>query len=565
MYLFRIFRSFLPMSNPLGFGASDWVVMALAILLIALLVLTRLAAPYARELSKRTVLCMSMLFALAVLLRVALLPQSPVPIPSGADDFSYILLGDTLRHLRMANAAHPLHQFFEAVFILQEPTYASIYPLGQGIVLALGRVVFGSYWAGVLISDGAFCALCYWMLRGWVAPIWALAGGLLAVMQFGPLNPWVNSYWGGAVSAAAGCLVFGSLPRLKESPRIRDGLLLGAGLGLQILVRPFEASFLGLAVLVYFAFALRTNLRAVAMPVLGAAGVIAAALGLTLLQNKAVTHSWTTMPYMLSRYQYGVPATLTFQPNAVPHRAMTAEQELDYEAQKAVHGPGTDSVAAYFRRLRDRFRFLRFFLLPPLYFAIAWFAPSLRQWRYLWAAGTVLLFALGTNFYGYFYPQYIAALTCLFVLFSVVGLARLSGAARLAVWLLSAACFVFWFSLYASGDSDLRSITRYQSWYYINRGDPQGRDAIENQLLRNPGDQLVFVRYAPSHRFEEWIHNAADIDSSRIVWANDLGAEENAELVRYYANRKAWLLEPDTHPPALTPYAVESSPFITVH
>jgi hypothetical protein len=565
MYLFRIFRSFLPMSNPLGFGASDWLVLALAILLIVLLVVTKLATPYARAISQRTLLCMVLLFALAVLLRVALLPQSPVPIPSGADDFSYILLGDTLRHLRLANAAHPLHQFFEAVFILQEPTYASIYPLGQGVALALGQVAFGNPWAGVLLSSGMFCALCYWMLRGWVAPLWALAGGLLAVMEFGPLNPWVNSYWGGALSASAGCLVFGSLPRLRESPRMQYGLLLGAGLGLQILVRPFEALFLGVATLVYLLFACRGKWRTVAMPVLGAGGVTVAALGLTLLQNKAVTHSWTTMPYMLSRYQYGVPAPLTFQPNAVPHRAMTAEQELDYEAQKAVHGYGTDSVAAYFRRLSDRLGFLRFFLLPPLYFAVAWFVPNLRQWRYLWMVGTALLFALGTNFYGYFYPQYIAALTCVFVLFSVVGLERLSGAARHSVWLLCGAWFVFWFSLYAGGDSDLLSIARYESWYYINRGDPQGREAIENQLLRNPGGQLVFVRYAPSHRFAEWIHNAADIDSSRIVWANDLGAEENAELLRYYAKRKAWLLEPDARPPSLTPYAVEASPFVTVH
>jgi hypothetical protein len=558
MYLFRIFRSFLPMSNPFGFGTSDWVVLALAMLLAGLLVVMRWVAPYAREISKRTLLSMGLLFAMAILLRIALLPQSPVPIPSGADDFSYILLGDTLRHLRLANAAHPLHRFFEAVFILQEPTYASIYPLGQGIVLAFG-------WAGVLISSGMFCALCYWMLRGWVAPLWAFAGGLFAVMEFGPLNPWVNSYWGGAGSAGAGCLVFGALPRMKEWPRARYGWLLGAGLGWQILTRPFEAVFLGIAVLVYVTLAFRGNLRGVLKPVWAASGVIAAALGLTLLQNRAVTHSWTTMPYMLSRYQYGVPATLTFQPNAVPHRAMTAEQELDYRAQTAVHGPGTDSVAGYFARLTERFRFLRFFFLPPLYFAIAFFVPSLRQPRYVWALGTMLLFALGTNFYGYFYPQYIAALTCLCVLVSVVGLERMARAARQCVWLLCGAWFVFWFGLYAAGDSDLLAIARYQSWYYINRGDPQGRAAVEEQLLRVPGDQLVFVRYAPSHQFEEWIHNAADIDSARIVWANDLGADENASALRYYANRKAWLLEPDAHPPALTPYASEASPFTTVH
>jgi hypothetical protein len=299
-------------------------------------------------------------------------------------------------------------------------------------------------------------------------------------------------------------------------------------------------------------------------PIWAAGGIIAAALGLTLLQNQAVTHSWFSMPYMLSRYQYGVPATLTFQPNAVPHRQMTAEQQLDYQAQTAVHGLGTDSVSAYFNRLAGRFRFLRFFFLPPLYVALALFVPSLRQWRYAWAGATVALFALGTNFYGYFYPQYAAALTCLLVLFSVAGLERLAGAARLYVWLLCGAWFVFWFGLYAAGDTDSLAIARYQSWYYINRGDPQGRQSVETQLTRTPGNQLVFVRYAPSHRFEEWIHNAADIDASRIVWANDLGPAANESLLRYYPKRKAWLLEPDARPPALTPYAVESNPFVTV-
>ncbi len=562
MYLFRIFHSFLPLHNPIGFGASDFVVLALAVLLVGLLVGTAYVAPYARELSKRTRVCMFLLFGLAIVLRLALLPQSPVPIPSGADDFSFLLLGETLAHLRLANATHPLHQFFEAVFILQEPAYASIYPLGQGLFLAIGQVVMRSPWAGVLVSGGAFCALCYWMLRAWVAPVWALAGGLLAVIEFGPLNSWVNSYWGGFVSAIAGCLVFGALPRLRESAQTRYGVLLGAGLGLQILTRPFEAVFLTVASGVYLVLAFRGSLRTL----IAAAGMMAAALALTLVHNKAVTHSWTTMPYMQSRYEYGVPATFTFQPNAVPHRVMTAEQELDYKAQADIHGPGTDSVSEYFGRLAYRFRYLRFFLLPPLYFVIVPFLPSLREWQYVWAVGTVSLFALGTNIYPYFYPQYMAALTCLFVLISVRGLQRLSSTPRRYVALLCGASFIFWFGLYLSGDNDLLSMTAYQSWYYINRGDPQGRNAVEQKLAKAPGRQLVFVRYSASHRFEEWIHNEADIDLAQTVWANDLGAQENDKLIRYYPQRTAWLLEPDARPPALVPYVAESSPvFETVH
>jgi hypothetical protein len=248
---------------------------------------------------------------------------------------------------------------------------------------------------------------------------------------------------------------------------------------------------------------------------------------------------------------------------------MTAEQELDYRAQSAIHGPGTDSVAEYFRRLAYRFRYLRFFLLPPLYFAVIPFLPSLRQWRYVWLVGTALLFALGTNIYPYFYPQYVAALTCVFVLISVKGLQVLRGAPRNYVAVLCGVAFLFWFAVYTSGNSDLLALTNLQSWNYLNRGDPQGRESVEHTLAQAPGQQLVFVRYSAAHRFEEWIHNQADIDAARTVWANDLGRAENAKLIRYYPHRNAWLLEPDARPVALTPYAAQPEPaapvFETVH
>ena len=159
---------------------------------------------------------------LPVALRLAMLPHFPVPTPGGYDEFAHLLVADTLGHFRLANPPHPLHQFFETIFVLQEPAYASIFPIGQGLVLSLGRMLFGSPWAGVLLSVAALCALCYWMLLAWTTPDWALVGGLLAVIQFGPLRYWMNTYWGGAVSAAAGCLVCGSLPRLRARWRIRD-------------------------------------------------------------------------------------------------------------------------------------------------------------------------------------------------------------------------------------------------------------------------------------------------------------------------------------------------------
>jgi hypothetical protein len=272
-------RFFLPLRNPIGFGAADFIELVLAILLVLLVLASRpLIEPYARKLAEHTGWSMLLLAALPIALRLALLPQYPIPSPNVSDDFSYLLLADTLRHFRLANPPHPLHQFFETFFVLQEPTYSSIFPLGQGIVLPLDWPIFGNPWAGVALSLGAFCALCYWMLRAWTTRGWALVGGLLAVIQFGPLNQWMNSFWGGAVSACAGCLVFGALPRLREDARTRDAALLGLGLALQLLTRPYEFIFLLASAILFLLAFFRKSTK-----LIPAVLVLLPAIGLTLV------------------------------------------------------------------------------------------------------------------------------------------------------------------------------------------------------------------------------------------------------------------------------------------
>jgi len=231
------------------------------------------------------------LFILPIALRFAMVRVHPIPTPLGIDDFSYVLLGDLLAHFRFSNPTHPMHQFFETLFVLQQPRYASIYPLGQGIAIAIGQTIFGNPWAGVALSTGAFCVGCYWMLRGWSSPGWALLAGVYAALQFGALSQWMNSFWGGAVPATAGCLVYGALPRLHETGRRRYAILLGAGIGLHALSRPYETIFVVLSVILFFAPALRKRVEI--MPAVRAAAWISIsalpALGLILLQNHSVT------------------------------------------------------------------------------------------------------------------------------------------------------------------------------------------------------------------------------------------------------------------------------------
>jgi len=192
MYLFDVFRSFLPAHNPIGFGAADFIVFILAALLLWFTLVWPRVEPFAGRFARRPAWCMIALALLPVVLRLALLAHHPAPHPEVYDEFSHLLAADTLRHFRLANPAHTMSRFFETFFVLQQPAYGSIYPIGQGLSLAIGRAIIGQPWAGVLLSTAAFCALCYWMLRGWTSPGWALTGGVLAAMEFGPLSQWMN-------------------------------------------------------------------------------------------------------------------------------------------------------------------------------------------------------------------------------------------------------------------------------------------------------------------------------------------------------------------------------------
>jgi hypothetical protein len=568
-YLFRLFYSFLPLHNPIGFGAADFVEIALALLLVWAALAWRKFSTRANRLASRTAWSMLILALLPVVLRLAMLHTSPIPTPLGADDFSYLLLGDTLSHFRLTNPTHPMHRFFETLFILQEPSYSSIYPLGPGLALAFGKLVFRQPWAGIAISMAAFTSLCYWMLRAWTKPAWALLGGVLAVIQFGPLNHWMNTYWGGALAAAAGCLVFGAMPRIRDRWRTRDALLLGIGLAIHLLTRPFESIFLAVAVMLFF-WPERKQVRSLVKAGAVAAMIVLPALGLIALHNKRVTSSWTTLPYALCRYQYGVPSTFKFQPNPIPHRELTREQHISYDIQSFVHGDQAETAGSFLSRLAGRIRFYRFFFLPPLYLALPALFWSYRDPRIRYVLAILALFFVGTNIYGYFYAHYVAGVTCLFVLVTVISLENLSKltisshlvgpeAVRVILFLCGAH-FIFWYGVQlASNQGFARDLEPYETWDEVNHGDPDGRIGVNRQLAQMPGKQLVFVRYWPKHTVTEWVYNGADIDRQAVVFARDLGADDES-LRSYYPDRTAWILEPDPNPPKLSPYQKPGRP-----
>ena len=209
------------------------------------------------SLARHKTVCWIGVGVFVLVLRLALLPVWPIPAPSIYDEFSYLLQADTFSHGRLTNLPHPLWKFFESPYILQQPTYASRFPPAQALVMAAGQVFLGHPWFGVWLSAGILAAVLCWALQGWLPPGWALLGAFIG-LNLCLFTYWMNSYWGGAVTAIGGALVIGAWVRIVRAKQWRYAWLFGIGAVIVILARPFEGLLLLVPALIALAIANRS-------------------------------------------------------------------------------------------------------------------------------------------------------------------------------------------------------------------------------------------------------------------------------------------------------------------
>ena len=481
------------------------------------------------------------------------------PLPAVHDEFSYLLAADTFAQGRLTNPTPAMWRHLETIHEIMQPTYASKYPPGPGLAMALGQIVTGRPIVGVWLVAGIGAAAVYWMMCGWMPRRWALLGALLVTMD-GEVFQWTQGYWGGSLAMMGGALVVGAWIRLLDKPRVAPAVWLGLGAAILANTRPFEGLMIVLPVLAVlgwrWVYASKGNgagaagLRAtgstkrdvflrVGLP-LAAVAIVSG--GLMLMYNKSVTGNALKMPYMLHEDQIATVPSFLFQ-KLRPAPAATAyafeeisDQHLVWERKfyddgrahplAYLKGKVSDLGEAYFGGMG----------LPFALVALPWLMR--RDRRVVLAALMLVPLAAGVAVETFMHPQYVApgvGLMFLLLMQSLRYLCTWQRGRRVGQILAWAAVLIS-----AHGEFTHLHQLAYGVWGDKEIGQP--RQAVVGRLMNEPGPQLVLVRYLPGHGPEtEWVYNAADVDGSKIVWAHDMPGN-NQEIVDYYKSRMVWLL-----------------------
>lgn len=514
------------------------------------------------ELARRKTLVIWLLFFSVIGVRLAELPLLPVPVPGIHDEYSYLLLGDTLAHGRLTNPTHPMWMSFESFHINWFPTYCSKYPPGQGAVLALGELL-GKPWIGVVLSVGAMCAAILWMLQAWLPPRWALLGGVLVALKFGIASYWINSYWGGAVAATGGALVLGAIPRIIRYAQTRDALLLGLGLAILANSRPYEGFLFSLPVAVCLLWRLRAKTkssRPATAPTQTRVVRVLAPLAAVLLLTIAFMgyYNWRLIgnallfPHVLNSRTYRSMGLFLWDHPKPPLQYHNQQFEdfyngwerEDYQNTWADVWRVTEEKLT--RSASTYFWWGALLLLPGLPFVFC--QPKLRVPRF-----ALLLVSAGFFSSIWSFPHYAAPVTCVIVLLLVqaIRFMRTMRLGRRPIGLALSCLAVF----LLAGEVGLRAWNHScDPLEWTCKGDPS-RAAIQEKLSRAPGKHLILVRYEEDHNIhDEWVYNGAEIATAKVLWARELDPAQNAKLLAYFKDRHVWLVEPDKDNTELIPY-----------
>jgi len=512
------------------------------------------------RLARRKPASIAAVIAFALLIRCVMIPFTPIPEPGIHDEFSNLLAADTFAHGRLTNPTHPMWVHFESFQIEHKPSYASMYPPGQGLVLALGERL-GNPIFGVWIMAALMCGAICWMLEGWFSPGWALLGAGIAAIRLGTFSYWSNSYMVGALPATGGALLLGALPRILRRKKASDAIILGAGIALLLNSRPFEGAVLSTAAILIIAYHLIRNrvgiwstARRVVLPL---ALILVPTFAFMGYYNWRVFGSPLIMPYQINRATYAMAGVFlwdTPKPAPVYQHKVMADYYIGWEL----------SVVRQVRTLRGFLEMTlgkltstwQFYVGPVLTVPLLVLPLILRDRRIrplLFIVGAIALALLVET---WFMPHYAAPIAAAIIAIFIQCLRHLrtwrwkgKPVGLALVRMVPVVCVVMLVMRMTIGIFHIPVHVGWPNTWATVWTVPLGRQKLISELETRPGLHLVLVRYGPKHDpFREYVYNAADIDHARIVWARDMGPEQDRALLEYFHDRQIWTLDADAQP-----------------
>ncbi len=474
--------------------------------------------------------------ASALLLRLAILPWFPIPLPVIPDDFSFLLAADTFAHGRLTNPTPAMWIHFESIHIDMLPTYMSMYFPGPGLVLAAGKVFFGHPWYGLLITNALMCAAICWMLQAWIPPTWAFLGGMLAVLRIGLFSFWINTYTGGgALAALGGALVLGAFPRFIRKPRFGYAMTMATGIVILAYSRPYEGMLLCLPVAGVLGHWLFTAENRPSTPILLQRTVfplivLIAAAGWLGLYDFRVFGRPLTLPYTVNRATYAIAPYYVWQ--SPRHEPAYRHEEL----RRFYH---SDELTLY-NNVHSRSRFvpqtllkavatLLFYaglsLIPPLFMM----RRVLKDRRIRFLVCCLLILTAGMVIEIYVAPYYVSPFTAAFYAIGLQGMRHLwqwspggRSAGMTIVRLSVAVCLIMAglrpFDHQLNFPVQEKPPIGWVAWWFGPDHFGAERTKIEEKVEQLPGKHLLVVRYSDIHdpRFD-WLTSSTDIEDP---WAN---------------------------------------------
>lgn len=463
--------------------------------------------------------------------------QQRTLLPKYLDEQSYAIGIQQAARLRLWMPQHPAADSFEALELIVEPVYASMYFPGTAILYAPSVWFHLPYWLLPALAAGACVGLAYRVVAELMD---GLSGLLVAAMLVGT-----------SIFRLVSVMLLAQVPvllmvllatwawlRWRREKRLRWAAALGFFAGWALVCRPLDAVALLAPVGIAVLLDVRPDWRLLPKT-LGAAAL--AALPFVAMQvafNLAVTGTWHRTPFHHSHQTDYPGATLGFHPfdETVRPASSLPQKQVHYENVTAPalgrHRPETlvqDWATNWLPKLvANALPHVLLLVLVP----VGWLAWHDRRW--VLASGFiawVLLYA----FYVFKLPHYAAVLapaTAVMVVCGIDALRRAWPRLRHEVTVFFAAAVVI---LSATETAELNRIVR-DEWF------DGGAIADARRLAENLPEKPAVILFT----YDRSITSEIDpVYNSDVAWPDDAPVvrahdrpEHNAALIRHYARHQ---------------------------